>query len=332
MRRRDLFYFAPALALAETGGTGWVKSPRNPMLSLGGKGDFDYQNIMSPCIVKEGGRYFLFYSGGPEGPATNGEFVRYQLGLALSDDGEAWKKTGRPLLPLGPDMNFHTTPTLLRNPDGTLLKQSGLWHMLFCANRNDDIAHATSPDGVRWTLDDRGPVFRRGYAPTVVHTGAEIRMYYIHKPTPKGSDNPRPWEVHLATGNDLFSLKPHAANPLLMVSQPWEKKALFYPWVIQEGSTWVMFYASYWNKKDAGKTDYTAIGMATSDDGIRWKKLPNNPILTPIPGSSYESVYNSSQSVIRDGGGYRLYYAARIDMKHKYYAICMARKKGSLLE
>jgi predicted GH43/DUF377 family glycosyl hydrolase len=71
--------------------------------------------------------------------------------------------------------------------------------------------------------------------------------------------------------------------------------------------------------------------VAVSKDGIRWTKHERNPILTPIPGSPYESVYNSSQSVIRDGDHYKMYYATRIDMIHKYYAICMARKSGKIL-
>jgi predicted GH43/DUF377 family glycosyl hydrolase len=101
---------------------------------------------------------------------------------------------------------------------------------------------------------------------------------------------------------------------------------------MKEDDTWIMFYASYWDKKDPNDTKgYTAIGMATSRDGLRWSKHERNPILTPIPGSPYESVYNSSQSVIRDGDHYKMYYATRIDMIHKYYAICMATKPGRLL-
>jgi hypothetical protein len=332
MRRRDLFYLAGNLAFAGERGGGWVKSPKNPMLSLGRDGDFDSQNILSPSIVKHGKRYFLFYAGGPSGPRNGGELVKYQLGLALSENGETWKKTGKPLLPLGQRDNFHVTPTLLRNPDGTLLRENGRGHMVFSGNREDDVEYAVSPDGLEWTKDARSPIYRRAYAPNLVRLPGEVRMYYIHKP-PSGEGERRPWEVHLATGRDLFSLAPHRANPVLRVSQPWEKNALFYPYVIREDKTWVMFYAAYWDKKDpADKTLYTAIGIATSPDGIAWTKSARNPVLTPVPGSPYESVYNSSQSVIRDGDHYKLYYASRIDTIHKYYAICLATKRGRLTE
>jgi hypothetical protein len=119
---------------------------------------------------------------------------------------------------------------------------------------------------------------------------------------------------------------------MLKISQPWETGALFYPYVFREQNRWVMLYASYWNKPGGLKgINYTAIGTAFSEDGIRWTKNPANPILTPIDGSPYESVYNSSQSVIWDGDHYKMYYATRIDAIHKYYAICMARKESRLL-
>ena len=101
---------------------------------------------------------------------------------------------------------------------------------------------------------------------------------------------------------------------MLTLTQSWENANLFYPYVIQEGKTWVMFYASYWK----GHPRSTAIGMAISGNGRAWTKSPANPILTPTPGSSYDSTYTSAQSVIRDGEEYKMYYGARIDQIHKY--------------
>lgn len=327
MRRREWIGFAAGAALASGDQGGWVKSGRNPMLSLGQGDAFDSQNIMAPSIAKDGGRYYLFYAGGPLGPRNGGELVRYQLGLALSSDGENWKKTGKPLLPLGDRDNFHVTPALLREPSGGLLKQDGKWQMVYCGNRADDVEYATSPDGLTWTKQAASPIYRLAYAPNLVALDGQIRMYYIHKP-----ESRMPWEVHLATGSDLLSLRPHPSNPILKISQPWETGALFYPYVIRERNRWVMFYASYWKRPGGAKgTSYTAIGTAFSDDGIRWVKNEANPILTPIDGSPYESVYNSSQALIWDAGHYKMYYATRIDAVHKYYAICMARKNGRTL-
>ena len=306
----------------------WIKSPQNPMLSLSTGDAFDSQNIFAPNIVKDGGKYFLFYAGGPSGPGNSGDFVGYQLGLALSDDGEKWTKTGKPLLPLGERDNFHATPSLLRNPAGELLKIDGVWHMVYCGNRADEIGHATSRDGLTWEKDPRNPIFRSAYSPHLVQVDGELRMYYISKPRPV-EGKAVPWEVRLATGKDFLSLKAHAANPVLTVSQPWEKGALFYPYVIREGDVWLMFYAAYWTMHPEGK-NATAIGIARSLDGVQWTKNPANPVLTPTPTSTYDSVYTSSQSVMRDGDLWRMYYAGRIDKIHKYFSIGQATRRGQL--
>ena len=335
LRRRVVFIFSVLVISADLysqeskPNTVWTKHPQNPLLSLGTGDEFDRQNIFAPAIVKDGSKYFLFYSGGPAGPRSGEDHVRYQIGLARSDDGVKFTKLGRPLLKLGERDNFHATPALLRDGEGTLVKTEGMWHMVFCGNRADDVEHATSRDGIDWEKDSRSPIYRRAYAPNLVQVGDEIRMYFIHKP-PRKDWQAVPWEVHLATGRDLHSLKPHAANPVLVVSQPWEKGALFYPYVIKEGATWVMFYASYY--QDASfKDQRTAIGMATSADGVAWTKSPENPVLTPTPASPYDSRYVSSQSVLRDGDHYKMYFASRIDLIHKYFAIGLATHTGPLV-
>jgi predicted GH43/DUF377 family glycosyl hydrolase len=330
--RRDFLVAASALSAgtwrpasapaAETCAGGWQKSPHNPILSLGNRGDFDQENIFAPCIVKEQGRYFLFYCGGPSGPRTKEEHVRYQLGLALSDDGEKFVKQGKPLLPLGERDDFHCTPAVLRNPDGTLHKRDGLWHMVYCANRPDDVEHATSRDGLAWEKDPRNPIYKKAYAPMLVQTENELRMYFVFKP-PRRDGKAVPWEIHLASGPDFYSLRSHPANPMLQISQPWEKANLFYPYVIREGATWLMFYGAYWNGHPTARTS-TAMGMATSPDGLRWTKCDANPILTQTPESKYDAIYTSSQSVIRDGDQYRLFYGGRIDMVHKYFSVNQA--------
>jgi predicted GH43/DUF377 family glycosyl hydrolase len=298
---------------------GWKKSPDNPILSLSPTGQFDSENILAPAIVKHNGRYLLYYCGGPSGPRTGEELVKYQIGLATSNDGVHFKKHGKPLLPLGDRDNFHVTPAIMRDEQGNLqLDDDGTWHMVYAGNRADDVEHATSRDGIAWVKDSQSPIYRTAYAPCILKHGDEVWMYHIHKPA-EGN-----WEVHLATGSDLHSLRPHPENPMLTVSQAWEAQHLVYPYVLRDDDTWVMFYAAYWKSPLGGQK--TAIGTATSPDGIHWTKFEKNPILTPTSDSDYDSVYNSSQSVIRDGDVFRLYFAGRVDTIHKYFSIGVATK------
>ena len=56
-----------------------------------------------------------------------------------------------------------------------------------------------------------------------------------------------------------------------------------------------------------------------------WQRYPENPLLSPDPDSSYDSLYCSNASVIPEPDGRnKLYYASRVDMQHKYYAIALA--------
>ncbi len=322
---------------------GWVRHPDNPVLSLGPEGAFDHWNIFAPCVVKVKGRYYMLYSGGPSGdpnlkPDTEGsgrEYVKYQIGLALSDDGVHFKKTGQPLFPLTDRTNFHAAPALLRDPNGNLHKQDGLWHLLFDGNRRNDVEHATSPDGLNWTLDPKNPIYRGAYAPCLLKVGKQYRMYHVD-----GSQ--RPWRIFLATGPDLYSLAPHPANPMLELDQHnWEAEwnagpdgvhspaALVYPYVFREGKTWIMYYGAYW--KSGWGVLTTALGMATSEDGLKWKKNPDNPVFKPVRDSRYDRAYVTSQSIIRDGDHYSMYYGARIDTVHKYFCIGLATWKGRML-
>jgi predicted GH43/DUF377 family glycosyl hydrolase len=115
----------------------------------------------------------------------------------------------------------------------------------------------------------------------------------------------------------------------MVADQEWEHRRLFYPTVVKYDGLYLMWYASYWiEKTDA---DMTAIGFAVSEDGIRWRKNPNNPVLRPDPKLAWESHYNSSQSVMRlDDGTWRIWYGSRKEppFVNKYFAIATAEWTG----
>jgi hypothetical protein len=106
-----------------------------------------------------------------------------------------------PLLPLGTEDNFHTTPTLLRGPNNAVVREDGLLQMLYCGNRNDSIYRATSVDGIAWVKN--GSAVWKGYSPAVLRVNNELWLYSVAKPT----TNNRPWEVVLARGSDWNHLK-----------------------------------------------------------------------------------------------------------------------------
>ena len=67
-----------------------------------------------------------------------------------------------------------------------------------------------------------------------------------------------------------------ANNPVLSYGQPggWDATGVYTPFVLKDGDTLKMWYTGY----HIGNDDQ--IGYATStDDGITWNRLLNNPVL-----------------------------------------------------
>ena len=106
----------------------WVKQRTKPVISLGKPGDFDDMHIFAPCVAKENGRYYLWYSGSR---GTVAERV-FRLGLATSDDAvEFTKVSGNPVYEFGDGNTSVSTASVLRETDGTLIRENGKLRMWF---------------------------------------------------------------------------------------------------------------------------------------------------------------------------------------------------------
>ena len=81
-------------------GIAWIKDPANPVLDVGGVGEWDWLGIYSPDVVKVGDSYKLWYSGETLPQA-------WQTGYAESTDGSSWTRKGM-MIPEGPPGTFDT--------------------------------------------------------------------------------------------------------------------------------------------------------------------------------------------------------------------------------
>jgi len=283
----------------------WIRYPNNPVLTLGSEGSFDSFNIMSPMVVKDKGLYKMWYSGGP-----NREYTKYQIGYATSKDGLNWVKYPKnPVIKAGERDNFLTTPTILRTAEGYLLREESLFKMYFTGNRENDLEYATSSDGVRWKKYSENPVLKGIYAPTVIRDGEFYKMWYTMGSYPN-------FKIGYATSRDGIHWEKYSHNPVMKATEIWEGEGNLYPFVIKKGKEFFMWYTTLGE-------EVTKIALAKSSDGVHWVK-PNQPILEPEAKSRWDSVYTSCPCVIKDISTYRLYYAGRKDMVHKYYAIGLA--------
>lgn len=290
----------------------WVKHSANPLLKRGVKGEFDYFNIHAPIVIYHDSQYWLFYSGGPCGPPEH-QYVKYQISLAISQDGISFQKIGHPIFPLGTRDNFHTCPVILRNADGTLLLEDGVWRTWFNGNRQNDLELAESYDGIHWKKHSASPVTTDTYSPTVIKDGELYRMWYT-------TGTYGEFDIAYAESRDGIHWH-HRKEPVLKRGDGWDRYNVLYPHVLRIDNTYYMFYTGMTSGK-------CSIGVATSQDGILWKKHSDNPVLEPGT-KKWDSVYCSCPSVVRNPNSkWRLYYAGRKDTIHKYHAIGMAELKG----
>ena len=137
-------------------------------------GAWDHTHTETPSVVYNPDapadrRYMLFYSGGSEMfPYPGYSFANYGIGMAISADGATFTRLSAAESPHGkaglvltqPDVYPGTTSGVVSDPEIAFV--AGTYHLWFssfacngtmCATSTDyGIAHATSNDGIHWTI------------------------------------------------------------------------------------------------------------------------------------------------------------------------------------
>lgn len=298
----------------------WHRDTEGPIVSLGEAASFDDTHIFAPTVSFERDRYQLWYCG------STGRVAErvFHLGLANSKDGRVFERHSRePVYSFDDEKHSVLTPTLLRNPNGTTLRENGKLRMWFTSTwfagetGLHTLHETTSSDGISWSKPSPA-LMEHVYAPTVIKEDGKYRLWYTDV-------SEEPWVIRHADSADGRDWKA-TADPCLVIDQPWEKTRLFYPAVLKIEGAYLMWYGSYWS----ARANTTALGFGASTDGIRWHKHPQNPVLRPDPTRFWESNYVTSQSVmLLADGSFRIWYASRKKppFVNKYFAINTAQWK-----
>jgi hypothetical protein len=299
----------------------WQRDVDGPIVSPGNSGDFDDMHIFAPAVAHEQDRFLLWYSGSRGTPSQR----VFRLGLANSLDGKRFEKhAGNPVLQFNDAAHSILTPALLRNADGSVLRENEKLRLWFSSTAFGKtglhtLHESTSADGVHWA--DPSPVLlESAYCPSVLKTAQGYQMWF--------SDvSKRPWVIRHAASAD-GSKWTVTERPALQLSQDWEAEVLVYPTVLQSDGAYLMWYGSY---DKAVRRQTTAIGFAASLDGVKWHKHPQNPVFRPDPRRAWESNYVGSGCVMRlADGSFRYWYASRTrpPFVHLYFALNTARWAG----
>ena len=170
------------------------------------------------------------------------------------------------------------------------------------------VGHATSTDGVEWTMDPANPVLTTGdegawddYAISgvaVLHDGSEFRMWY------GGSDG----EVvrgGYATSPDGSVWTKYEDNPIIDVGPTGtfdDHWAIPLAVVVADGRYQIWYSAA----QDVGPDDFRwQVGYAESTDGLSWTKH-TEPVIEP--GNGWDNWLVYAPSVLFDGAAYHMWY------------------------
>ena len=240
-----------------------------------------------PSVIFFNDKFWMYYSLSPWGDKRPND--GWAIGIARSDDLENWKPVGQLLPAQECDQKGLCAPGAL-----VLGGKVHLFYQTYGNGPKDAICHAVSTDGLNFTREPSNPIFRptgdwnngRAIDAEAFPHGDELFLYWATR-DPKGEI--QQIGVSSAPLNSDFARdkwKQLCDAPILKPELPWEQKCIEAATLIhREGRFW-MFYAGAYNNAPQ------QIGVAVSDDGVRWKRVFNEPFLpSGAPGA-----WNSSES------------------------------------
>ncbi len=269
----------------------------------GNAGTWDEQGVYDPSVILDGSTYKMWYRGSASDIGA--------LGYATSTDGVTWVKSGsNPILVSGTagawDASDVSGPTVIK--DGSTYK---MWY----AGKSDSnpdywyrmaIGYATSSDGVTWVKSGSNPVLVAGTAgawddyevssPTVIKDGSTYKMWYT------GTAEAGNMVIGYATSSDGVTWVKSGSNPVVSVGSAgeWDASYVYDPSVTYNGCQYELWYT--------GSRDITAIGYATSTDGVAWVKSGSNPVLTTGLEADWDYSRVDQPDVLQNGTTYYMWY------------------------
>lgn len=252
--------------------------------------------------------YRKFFHPDGDGDATTAYIVDFgcRLVINLEDDPSEGKSAAKP------DGKVNYTKlarSLVRYPHNPVIKvgDKGAWNdqTLGCFTVLDDgdkfflysggaqygkptnVGMATSTDGIKWTYYEKNPLFP-GSMPHAIKVGDTFRLY-----------NPVAGELQMRISQDGFKW---SEARKVMESQ-------LDPYVIRVGENkYHLYYCAGGRKTIDGKERWEFKNyMATSPDGIAWKKEPE-PVLPLGPKDSWDLESHAGPCVLKLPDGYHMWY------------------------
>lgn len=218
-------------------GMDWSK----PLIVLGPNKSSGWENeVNRPVVIKNAGRYQMWYTGQAKGKSS--------IGYAVSIDGKLWTRMSRPPV-LSAAAAWEKVAVMC--PHVLYDEKARLYRMWYSGGEQYEpnaIGYATSLDGVKWTKDARNPIFKpdptslwekdRVTGCQVIRQGPWHLMFYI------GFQDQQHAQIGLARSRDgITDWQRHPANPIIRPGKDqWDQDAVYKPFTIFDGRQWLLWY------------------------------------------------------------------------------------------
>ena len=286
--------------------TQWQKYP-DPVLNVGTPGSWDETLSVATTILFHENIYKMWYEG-------DGGF-----GYATSQDGFVWTKdtVHNPILEPGPPGAWDHNAI----NHASVLFVDNTYHMWYSgedANEDNQIGHATSPDGITWAKDSANPVL------SFINAGIWDNQEIIHPSVIWEEGTFKMWYNGYGNGTQriLYATSLNGTNWIRYYTHPmlepgttgsWDDNELGPLCVIHVNDVYHMWYTGWNNSAEP----LFQIGYARSDDGIDWHKSSGNPVLSPGGATDWDSVMIAIPVVISENDSFRMWYGGNDGFKFR---------------
>lgn len=331
-------------AFAQDDGEGeplFVVSGDDPVVEYGLSGVWDSKWINPGAMIYHDGQFHMFRNGFRSWPGY------VDIGYTVSDDGYEWT-------PVGDEPVFSTdevpyagrlamSSSMHVEDDGTWVMYFYTWDRPTAPIGGGAIGRATASAPTGPWIPDEAPVLEAGAVgewdaaqvgvPIVLKTDESYVMYY------SGFGLNGAMRIGMATSDDGIAWTkyndPETTDPLFASSDPvlvpggegeWDEFGAERPRVVQTPDGWVMVYRTQGQQGNLP----TALGLATSEDGIHWQKYADNPIVTPDSMRGGNSLWFFS--LLHQDDTYYLYVEALTRYSFGNSFIFLLTHEGSIFE
>ena len=239
-----------------------------------------------PCVIRWQDRYFLYFSKlWIDGDGRD----RLAIGIAVSRDLENWQETGEiRAVQAAEGLGVGAPGAIVL--DGTI----HLFYQSYGQFPRDYVCHAESADGLTFERDATNPVVRpegdwnigRAIDADVAAFGEELLLYWATRDPEGRIQMLGVSSARRESGFHREDWTQRCSGPVLKPELPWEQTCIEAPAALVRDRKVYLFYAGAYNCSPQ------QIGCAVSEDGIRFRRLQDRPLLT----QGREGTWNASES------------------------------------